>query len=823
MRQGFELHSYICMNRKILFQKLMKSINKILILMALLCTKVYAQQYVTIMDANFAAYLQQIMPSCMSGNQLNTQCPQAMNLQTLNIANKGISNLGGITGFANLRDLDCSFNSISNIITLPTYLQSLRANDNPIQNIFPLPTYLTELQLSNTGISTMPALPANLRTLNVSNCLVGNMPPLPSTIEYLYMVGTGATVYPPFTSIMKGLAFGGNNLGPLPQLPPNLNFLTANFMQLDSLPALPNSLITLECRLNNITSLPPLPSSLIILNVDNNPLAALPLLPNGISAVSANYTQLTTVPNFPSSLTNAQLKYCQITCLPPFPQPSNLTIDITGNPLTCLPNYAMNMTPAVGTIPICTTGNAFGCVVGEGIGGNVYNDMNGNCVQDSLEAGVGRAPIKLYDNSGTFVQSSSSHASGDYFLSQGLGTWKVEIDTANTPYQVTCVYPGIDSTLTLSSGTPLALDVNFAVECKPGFDVGALTASHLGIIFPGQPFRATLVAGDMSQTYGLNCAAGTAGQVVVTVSGPATYTGIGSGALSPTVSGNTYTYNVADFGTLDIFNDLQLAFTTNTTAVAGDSICFQVNVSPSAGDNVPSNNVGNYCFYVVNSFDPNAKEVSPLVVAPNYTGWLDYTILFQNTGNAAAINIRLEDTLEANLDWATLEFLNASHNEDWHLVGNILTVNFPNIMLPDSASNPAGSQGYFQFRVKPKAGLVAGTEIKNTASIYFDFNAPIVTNEAITTFSTATAVDAHTYAFPSSVFPNPSKGHYNVELPMSNGKAVNWEVRNLLGQVIESGEGRGNFEIDIQNQAAGYYLLRMEMGGKQVTRRLIKQ
>ena len=57
-----------------------------------------------------------------------------------------------------------------------------------------------------------------------------------------------------------------------------------------------------------------------------------------------------------------------------------------------------------------------------------------------------------------------------------------------------------------------------------------------------------------------------------------------------------------------------------------------------------------------------------------------------------------------------------------------LDFKFPNIMLPDSASNPAGSQGFVQYRIKPKANLPLGTQIENTAHIYFDYNAAITTS-----------------------------------------------------------------------------------------------
>jgi hypothetical protein len=70
--------------------------------------------------------------------------------------------------------------------------------------------------------------------------------------------------------------------------------------------------------------------------------------------------------------------------------------------------------------------------------------------------------------------------------------------------------------------------------------------------------------------------------------------------------------------------------------------------------------------------------------------------------------------------------------------------NFPNINLPDSTNNEPESHGYIQYKIKRNAGLSPGTAISNKASIYFDFNAPIVTNTV--TNNICTAVNQDVYA-----------------------------------------------------------------------------
>ena len=74
----------------------------------------------------------------------------------------------------------------------------------------------------------------------------------------------------------------------------------------------------------------------------------------------------------------------------------------------------------------------------------------------------------------------------------------------------------------------------------------------------------------------------------------------------------------------------------------------------------------------------------------------------------------------------------ASHSYHLTKVGNKIMWEFTNILLPDSNVNEQASHGFVAYRVKPKNTLVIGDSIQNSASIYFDFNLPIKTNNEVT-------------------------------------------------------------------------------------------
>jgi gliding motility-associated-like protein/uncharacterized repeat protein (TIGR01451 family) len=142
------------------------------------------------------------------------------------------------------------------------------------------------------------------------------------------------------------------------------------------------------------------------------------------------------------------------------------------------------------------------------------------------------------------------------------------------------------------------------------------------------------------------------------------------------------------------------------------------------------------CLEIIDSYDPNDKKVVPAGITSNHNirgdEYLEYTIRFQNTGTASAINIKITDELDQYLDVATLKIGASSHPVVWEKTTGPTTSiiwRFNKIYLPDSTTNEPASHGFVKFRIKPKQGLHKGTVIRNKADIYFDFNSPITTNQ----------------------------------------------------------------------------------------------
>ncbi len=656
-------------------------------------------------------------------------------LDTLNCGSNQLTSLPTLP--SSLIDLECYFNQLTSLPTLPSSLLTLVCGGNLLTTLPSLPSSLITLSCYRNQLTFLPALPSSLDYLDCSSNIITSLPSLPSSLINLDCRLNQITSLPTLTSLIQSIDCSNNLLSTLPALPVSLTYLSCSYNPLINLASLPSSLFTLDCSNATLDSLPALPGSLYQLDCSYNSLVNLPA---SISSVAELYCQnnlLTTLPILSASIYTLICNNNNINCFEEFSN-SIFWLDITNNPFTCLPNYVPIMDAQILLYPLCVSGdlvyNPNNCIAAKGIVGFTYTDINSNCMKDTLDGTLTNIPVKIFDTGGLFIGQTYTAINGVYHFPEPIGIYEIRVDTTGMPISPQCSNPGVDSIVSLTTLNPLISNVNFGFNCKPGFDVGVRSISYLGLAFPGQTHQLRVDAGDMTQWYNMACAAGVSGQVRITTSGPVTFSGICPGALTPIISGSTYTYSISDFASIINTQAFGLYLTVNSTAGSGNQICVEIEVTPVGGDSDTTNNSYNFCYEVVNSHDPNIKETYPKKVPLNYSDWLIYTIHFQNTGNAPAININLRDTLDNQLNLSTFEVIGYSHKNHVVLNGNALAIQFPNIYLSDSTSSSDSSKGFFQYRIKPLSGLSCGSEIHNTASIYFDFNAPIVTNTTINSY-----------------------------------------------------------------------------------------
>lgn len=255
------------------------------------------------------------------------------------------------------------------------------------------------------------------------------------------------------------------------------------------------------------------------------------------------------------------------------------------------------------------------------------------------------------------------------------------------------------------------------------------------------------------------------------------------------------------------------------TVTIGETIAFTIE-NNLANDISADNNSVQYNQTIVGSYDPNDMLVleGAQVSINDSAEYLHYIIRFQNTGNYFAERVLITTLLDDKLDWETIELEGSSHTNRVEILnGSLMNFVFDAIYLPAITVNEAASKGFVAFKVKPKTTLVENDTVFGQASIYFDFNPPIVTNEVSTTFVSDLSVN-NFEGSQVTVYPNPTNGILNI---ISDTSIDTIEIYNYLGQLIQS--DKETSKIDVSSLSQGIYIMTLKVSSGEIfTKKIIK-
>src|SRR6185503_6824464 len=146
------------------------------------------------------------------------------------------------------------------------------------------------------------------------------------------------------------------------------------------------------------------------------------------------------------------------------------------------------------------------------------------------------------------------------------------------------------------------------------------------------------------------------------------------------------------------------------------------------------------------------------------------------------------DQIDPSLDLNTLHITGSSHPVNTIIYPDrSAQFNFHNILLPDSGTDYLGSQGFIQYRIRPSSTISLPAQVNNQAAIYFDFNAPVLTNTVFNTLvmQIPTGVPQAALESPDNfVFPNPFSHDAEIELGDLFVNHSELQIRNAWGQLI---------------------------------------
>ncbi|MBP2615653.1 T9SS type A sorting domain-containing protein [Chryseobacterium jejuense] len=819
--------------------------KKLYLIIFVMIFTVFRAQIVNIPDPNFkakllAADVTNSIASTDSGNlnmkiDVNNngeiEVSEALAVGRLRLYGGDISDLTGIAAFANLAVLDIAGNTLTSL----DLSSNIELSDLSIQGIIPLSTlnltncsHIRRFSCDNTAITSLDLQnKVDLKYLYISNAPLTNINITGSTnIIELSIENTKLTsfdgsnlsdvfvFYVRNNPLLSSINFANSNIQIIDVSKNNLSTLNIqnqsklrvvycenNHLSSLSFPGCPDMRM-IYCGYNMLTSFnPSIYPLLSTLNCNNNSIQSLDFSLNSeLNTINCNSNNLSFL-----NLKNGKTQ-----------QNNSIGVAFNPNLVICSDDSEFSMIQnLVSSSSYFYSNYQVTTYCSFTPGGNFYT-VQGNTKYDSNNNGCdmndpNKAAQKFTITNGTTSGSIIGNNSGNYSIPLQTGTHSITPVMENPSYftvnppSATVAFPAQNSPVAqnfciTANGTHQDLEVIIIplINASPGFDTKyKIVYKNKGTV----PQSGTLAFNynDSVMDY-MNATLPTSSQ--------------SSGIL------NWNFASLQPFETKEIIVTVKLNTPTQTPALnSGDILHYTAQIN-GATDETPTDNNFTLNQTVVNSFDPNDKTcLEGTSIAKTQVGdYVHYLIRFENTGTANARNIVVKDEIDATkFDISSLVPLNGSHSYVTRVTNpNIIEFIFENIQLPfDDANN----DGYIAFKIKTKSTLGVGNSFSNTAKIYFDYNAPIVTNTYTTSIASTLATsevknDKNTI----SIYPNPVKDILHIK---SSNEVTKAEIYDTAGRVINSMGIKEN-TVNVSDLPKGNYLIKLFLKDKVSVQKFIK-
>lgn len=429
----------------------------------------------------------------------------------------------------------------------------------------------------------------------------------------------------------------------------------------------------------------------------------------------------------------------------------------------------------------------------ESIIGRVYVDCNSNCFKDVNEYNCDEEVI--VSTNGTYTTTIIPDYNGNYNIVTPYSTIQYSATiTPNLNFSLACSTPSFVTYLANTNSTNFFNNTLTQTVVNNINYFSYLEHPYSGSSIPGGNFKFKSFYDVIKPDY---CSmANNSGVYYVKLDQNTQLISVDVGSLNysnlyTTASGDSIVWTLSDLRTQTMNmggHNFVLNLSMKTTAIVGLPYTITSGIISNVVETNLSDNVIVGTWLIGGPFDPNYIEVSPKgtgaqgYIPLNITE-LYYTINFQNVGTSPAVNIKVKNVLDNDLDKSSLKIIGSSAPVTTNIdVNGATTFLFNHIMLADSSNDEPNSHGFVTYKINLKPGLVAGTQFTNTASIYFDYNSPVVTNTTINTLqSTSGLQELNQSTF--NVYPNPAKFLVSIN---SNDVIKKISVMNVLGEIVQS-------------------------------------
>lgn len=433
-------------------------------------------------------------------------------------------------------------------------------------------------------------------------------------------------------------------------------------------------------------------------------------------------------------------------------------------------------------------------------GGN-YNTITGAMIFDADGNGCDMLDplhhfVKVEINDGTTTGATFTNSSSDYIFYTGAGDFTLTPQFENNwftadPVTATVNFPNTNNNIETrnfcitSDGDHPDVEVIMVpiLAARPGFD------AVYKVVYRNKGNQ--VLSGSVSCGWDYTV-----------------LTGITITPLPDAITPGIYTWNYSNllpFEDREILMTLHVNSSTDTPAVnVGDTLPFTANVVSGAGtDETPDDNNFVLDQIVISSLDPNNIVcIQGESVPETYIGdYLHYVVNFENVGTAPATFVVVEHEINtADFDVSSLQVLNSSHEAVVRVRGNRVEYIFNDINLN------ALDHGNILFKLKSLSTLGPDDSVANKVNIYFDYNYPLETNDAETTFSTLSRGD---FEKDNSVrvYPNPAHDNVTIEAAGNIQSVALYDIQGRVLQVNMMNDKMGI--LDISARQSGMYFVKV--------------
>lgn len=445
-------------------------------------------------------------------------------------------------------------------------------------------------------------------------------------------------------------------------------------------------------------------------------------------------------------------------------------------------------------------------------GGN-YNSIEGvvkfDVDADGCNDDAGQSFVKMNVSDGIDTQSVFTNAAGEYAFYTQTGSYTISPEFENNYYNVSPptafeTFPVVDNSVAIhdfcvtANGNSKDVEVVMVpiVPAQPGED------AMYKIVYKNK--------GNQVVSGSVNCLWN--------------YNKFGNVVLVPTpnvqdLGDYTWYYtNLLPFESREVVMTLEVNPSSGLNPVyAGDVLDFIATATLSGTDALPQDNNFVLNQPVVDSFTSNniiciQGDTVPVEEIDQY---LHYVVNFENTGNAIANSVVISHYINPDdFDIASLQVLNSSHGMTARIKENVIEFIFDNISLG------VMDHGNILFKLKPKSGLMQGDTVANQANVYFDYQAPVMTNEAVTVFGTLNNRD---FAKDISInmYPNPSGNVVNIKADSNIQSLEMYDIQGRLLQALMLNTTEAT--IDISKRASGIYFMKVKTEQGIKVEKLVRQ